>query len=344
MSNPALSVRACCKSFGGRAVLRDVDLDLESGRVTAALGQSGAGKSTLLRAIAGLERIDSGEIRNPDGVLSGPGAHVPPERRRVGLVFQDYALFPHLTALQNVMFGLSGMTREAKRARAMTLLDSVRLADRAGAHPHALSGGEQQRVALARALAPSPDIVLLDEPFSGLDARLREATRDMALSALKESGAAVLIVTHDADEAMLMADALALMAGGRIVQQGEPDALYRHPASAEAARLLGEVNEYSGQIAGGALETPFGPVPAPGLGEGAAALALVRPEGVVLSPAAGAPHTVSERRSAGAEAVLRVRAPDGTEWRARMPGGAAPHAGDAVSVRIDPDLATALLR
>ncbi len=338
----ALTVTKCCKRFGDRDVLRDVDLTLQPGAVTAALGQSGAGKSTLLRAIAGLERIDAGEIRSAAGLLSGDGVHVAPERRRVGLVFQDYALFPHLTALQNVMFGLSGQDKAASRARAMALLDSVRLADRAGAHPHALSGGEQQRVALARALAPSPDIVLMDEPFSGLDARLREATRETALAALKDSGAAVLIVTHDADEAMLMADELALMDGGRIVQQGAPDALYRHPVSPAAARLLGDVNEWRGKVEGGQLGTPFGPVPAGEVPNGADAVALIRPEGISLLPSSHGAATVSERRAAGADAVLRITADGGLEWRARMQASIAPKAGDRVSVLIDPALAPVL--
>ena len=338
----ALIVDKCCKRFGAREILRDVSLTLHPGEVTAALGRSGAGKSTLLRAIAGLERIDSGEIRSSAGVLSGAGVHLPPERRRVGLVFQDYALFPHLTALQNVMFGLSGMEKEARRARALALLESVHLADRAAAHPHALSGGEQQRVALARALAPAPEIVLLDEPFSGLDARLRESTREMALAALKESGAAVLIVTHDAQEAMLMADALALMADGRIVQQGAPDELYRRPVSAAAARLLGDVNEWSGVVTDGALQTPFGPAPAAGVNEGTQATVLARPEGVALLPSSHSPFVVTDRRAAGSEALLRVRAPDGTEWRARMGGAIAPKAGATVSVLIDPTLAPVL--
>lgn len=339
---PALAIRGACKAFAGRPILRDVSMSLRTGRVTAALGRSGAGKSTLLRLIAGLERLDDGEITAGDRILSGPGTHLPPEARRVGLVFQDYALFPHLTALQNVMFGIAKLEKSERRARAMSQLEAVHLADRADAHPHALSGGEQQRVALARALAPSPDIVLLDEPFSGLDARLREATRETALAALKESGAAVLIVTHDSQEAMLMADDLVLMAHGRIVQAGDPDTLYRQPVSADAARLLGEVNEWRGQVRGGALPTPFGPVPAHGLDDGRSAVALVRPEGVSLLGSSHSEIVVSERRSAGADAVLRVRAPGGEEWRARMPAARAPKQGDSVSVLIDPALAPVL--
>jgi iron(III) transport system ATP-binding protein len=345
VSEAALTLTGCSKRFGAREVLRDVSLTLRCGEVTAALGRSGAGKSTLLRAIAGLERIDSGEISGPAGILSGGDAqgraiHLPPERRRVGLVFQDYALFPHLTAVQNVMFGLRRMDRDARRARAMALLESVDLADRANTHPHALSGGEQQRVALARALAPAPQIVLLDEPFSGLDSALRESTREMALAALKASGAAALIVTHDAHEAMLTADALALMADGRIVQQGAPDDLYRRPASAAAARLLGDVNEWPGSVRGGLLDTPFGALAAPGMPDGAHAIALVRPEGMTLSP--GGDHTIAERRFAGAEALLRVRAPDGTQWRACAAAAMAPQPGASVSVALDPALSSAI--
>ena len=202
-----------------------------------------------------------------------------------------------------------------------------------------LSGGEQQRVALARALAPEPEVILLDEAFSGLDARLRETMREAALSALKASGAAVLIVTHDAQEALFMADELALMADGVIIQSGEPANVYRTPVSRTAARLLGEVNEWTGTVAGGALTTPFGPLPAAGQDDGRDATALVRPEGVGLTADEQGSHEIVSRHLLGATTLLAVKAPDGELWHARMVSAEAP-VDSRVSVTLDADLAS----
>ena len=339
MSEPLITARQLCKSWQGRAIMRDVDIDLVKGRVTAVLGPSGAGKSTLLRAIAGLEDVDSGTVASGDQLMTDGRVIVPPEHRNIGIVFQDFALFPHLTALDNVMFGLGRAPREIRRDLAMKQLAAVELDDRAKAYPHMLSGGEQQRVALARALAPEPEVILLDEAFSGLDARLRETMRETALSALKASGAAVLIVTHDAQEALFMADELALMADGVIIQSGEPASVYRAPASRTAARLLGEVNEWTGTVTAGALETPFGVLPAAGQGDGSSATVLVRPEGVGLTAAEQGSHQIVSRHLLGATTLLAVKAPGGEIWHARMVSADAP-AGDRVSVALDPELAS----
>ncbi|WP_299322170.1 ABC transporter ATP-binding protein [Parasphingopyxis sp.] len=339
MTDPLLSARSLTKSWYGRPVLRDVDLDLRKGQVTAVLGPSGAGKSTLLRAIAGLERVDSGTIACNGELLTDGAVRVQPEDRNIGIVFQDFALFPHLTALGNVLFGLRRHPRSARRDMAMAKLAAVELAEKANAYPHTLSGGEQQRVALARALAPEPEIILLDEAFSGLDARLREALRETTLAALKASGAAVLIVTHDATEAMFMADELALMVDGAIIQSGPPASVYRSPVATPAARLLGEVNEWSGRVESGALVTPFGSLAAPGLVDGAAATALVRPEGVVLTSAEAGGYRIVGRHLLGASTVFAVAAPGGDIWQARMATAIAPNT-DTVDITLDAGLAS----
>lgn len=338
LTMPLLTTRGLTKYWQSRTILDAVDLDLVKGRVTAVLGPSGAGKSTLLRAIAGLETVADGTIACDGQMLTDKAIIVPPEKRNIGIVFQDFALFPHLTVLDNVTFGLRRMPRSARRDIAMSALDTVELTDKADAYPHMLSGGEQQRVALARALAPEPEIILLDEAFSGLDARLRDALRESTLQALKGSGAAVLIVTHDAAEAMFMADDLVLMADGRIIQSGPPDSVYAHPVSAMAARLLGEVNEWHGTVSGGVLATPFGAVETVGIGDGAPAMALVRPEGVLLERDGAARIEIVNRRLLGASSIVSIAAPSGEIWRARMKTADVPD-GDDAAVRVDPALA-----
>jgi len=306
MSRPdRLTVEGAVIAYGpDRAAVDGVDLTLNCGRVTALLGPSGSGKSTLLRAIAGLETLNTGEICFGDELWSGNSVHKAPETRRCGVVFQDYALFPHLNALDNVGFGLKGLTRSDRRHRAQRQLEGVELGHRAKAFPHELSGGEQQRVALARALATEPDVMLLDEPFSGLDRRLRSELRDTTADALKASGAATLIVTHDADEALSLADTIALMNAGRIIQIGAPDTLYLKPASLAAARLLGDVEVFEAEVSSGAAQTPLGSVAADGFNDGQAVLVLIRPEGVIVSQSAGAGARakVLERRLAGGHA------------------------------------------
>ncbi|MGF1550832.1 MAG: ABC transporter ATP-binding protein [Sphingomonadaceae bacterium] len=337
MSEPRLRARGLTRTLSGRRILDDVELDLAPGRVTAVLGPSGAGKSTLLRALAGLEPVDAGEIWSERRLLTRGREAVPPERRGIGIVFQDYALFPHLDALANVAFGLRGGGRKEK---ALARLEEVGLAERANAYPHQLSGGEQQRVALARALAPEPGVILLDEPFASLDSRLRQSLRERTREMLMRSGAAVLLVTHDAEEAMFMAEELMLMIEGRIVQRGAPDALYLKPASAAAARLLGEVNEWHGVVKAGALQTPFGAVAADRFADGTEAVALVRPEGLAATPSDAGKAQVANRHPVGPAAVLALRAADGTLWRARQALPTAPEKDARVSVSIDPVFAS----
>ncbi len=327
--------------LGDAEVLKGATLALAQGEITALLGPSGAGKSSLLRAFAGLDPITAGEIRTPHGVLSTPAHRQPPETRRIGVVFQDFALFPHLTVRDNVAFGLKRVEPAARAARSLAMLDAVGLAHRAAAFPHELSGGEQQRVALARALAPNPDVLLLDEPFSNLDGALRHATRERTRQTLADSGATALIVTHDAEEAMTLADRLALMHEGRIIQTGLPAEVYLDPVSRIAAALTGGVNAWTGRVSGGRLATPFGPAPAPGLDDGAPAEALVRPEGVVLL--SGGDLTVLRSRPAGPYAAVDVAPSTGEPvWRIRAPLAHAPEKGERVSAAIDPDYARVL--
>lgn len=333
----ALTVENALRRYGDKAAVDGASLTLERGRITCLLGPSGCGKSTLLRLIAGLEPLDGGRISAAGQALSGPGVHLAPERRDVGFVFQDYALFPHLTVAQNVAFGLRKLPPAERDARVEAELTEVRLLHRAGSYPQSLSGGEQQRVALARALARRPAVVLLDEPFSGLDGRLKASVRDTTLKALREAGAAALIVTHDAEEALMMADELALMEAGRILQSGSPRECYLNPVSIPAAKLLGEASLLPARLDGGVAHTPFGDVPATGEGS---AVAAVRPEGVRLDPA-GVRAEVAASHFAGGSVVLTLKA-DGVTAQSRVALADAPEPGAFVAVSLDPRFCTIL--
>lgn len=334
---PALSARGLVKTYGERRAVIDADLLLHPGKITCLLGPSGCGKSTLLRMIAGLEAPDGGEVEAQGRRLSWPNGGVPPEDRGIGLVFQDYALFPHMTALQNVAFGLGDLSRAQRRVRAQAMLEAVQLGTRGEAWPAALSGGEQQRVALARALARGPDILLLDEPFSGLDAHLKGEVRLSLTEALRAAGATVLVVTHDAREALLMADDLVLMHGGRIIQSGAPRACYLDPVSPDAARLLGEVNLLPARVSAGMAQTAYGAVAAPHLPTGQA-IVMVRPEGLTLAPK-GSPAQVTQVRFGGGYHEVQLTA-EGVRAHMHVPGEP-PAEGQAVAIQIEAELARA---
>ncbi len=333
------------RRFGAHAAVHEVSLGVRAGEVLCLLGPSGCGKTTLLRIAAGIERQDAGRVLIDGIEVAGPERVLPPEERNVGLVFQDYALFPHLTILDNVRFGLSGRPSAEARETALSALQSVGLAQLAGSYPHRLSGGEQQRAALARALVPQPRVLLMDEPFSGLDTRLRDRVRDETMALLRARGATAVVVTHDPEEALRIGDRIALMRDGRIVQLGSPEDLYQRPVDLEAARFFCETNEFAARVEAGTVVTPVGSYP---LGsqqpEGA------RPEGPVV--AGVRPHDLLVRADVpGAEGVaatvigrhflggadhldLAVQGVEGTVW-ARVPAPSRHREGERVRVSVD---------
>jgi len=274
---PRLEAKNIVRRFDGRTVVDDVTLAIPSGQVTCLLGPSGCGKSTTLRIIAGVDMQDSGKIFVDGSLVCDTVFRVPPERRSIGLMFQDFALFPHLDVAGNIAFGLPGRASDHAR-RVSELLERVALSGFAGKYPHELSGGEQQRVALARALAPRPRILLMDEPFSGLDERLRDGIRDDTLALLKDEGTAVLLVTHEPHEAMRMADEILLMRAGRIVQRGAPYNLYNAPVDRAAAAFFSDINVLEGVVKGALTATPFGEFLTPALPDGMPVDIVIRPQ------------------------------------------------------------------
>lgn len=278
--------------FDGRRVLDGIDLVVGPGEVVSLLGPSGSGKSTCLRIAAGLEAVQAGEVRIDGRLVANATTHTPPEARQVGLVLQDFALFPHLTVVDNVAFGLNGPKAE-RRALARELLGRVGLAGFAEIYPHTLSGGEQQRVALARALAPAPKVMLMDEPFSSLDVTLRAALRQETAALLRKRGVPTLIVTHDPQEAMALSDRIAVMRDGRILQTGTPHKIYKDPVDPFVMGFFGETNRLAARVDGAAVETPFGAVPAPGLAKGVPVEICIRAEDVATTASSdGVPATV----------------------------------------------------
>ncbi len=345
----ALTLDRVTHHYGRLRAVDAVSLGVRPGEVVCLLGPSGCGKSTVLRIAAGLEELQQGQVRMAGRVVADGAASLPPESRGVGLVFQDYALFPHLTVLDNVAFGLHRLAPEARRRRAREALAQVGMEGHVDVFPHTLSGGQQQRVALARALAPEPKVILLDEPFSGLDARLRDQVRDETLHVLKSSNAATLMVTHDPEEAMFMADRIALMRAGAVEQEAVPTELYFRPVSAFAATFFSEVNRIASRVDGGQAPTPFGPVPVKGLAEGSPVEVLVRPEALRLAPAAdlavgagegaGTLATVIAARLLGRSSLVHLRARDlaggQLHLHSRMPGRFLPAENASVIVTLD---------
>ncbi|WP_020181403.1 ABC transporter ATP-binding protein [Methylopila sp. M107] len=307
----SVSVENVSKGFGGQPVLRGVDLSVAEGEIAALLGPSGCGKTTLLRLIAGFERVDDGEIAIGGANASRPGAHLPPEKRRVGYVPQEGALFPHLTVAGNVGYGLARKERTPERiSETLALVGCEALG---GRYPHQLSGGQQQRVALARALAPRPRLVVLDEPFNGLDLGLRRSVSTEVMAALRRTGATAILVTHDPEEAFASADRLAVMHAGRIVQQGAPRDVYRAPTSVEVARITGPAILLDAKLNGSVAETPIGDAPLSGVPDGfsGAASVCVRPEQLVLVEHGMGPHAaILERSFRGDHSLLSVMVGD----------------------------------
>ena len=347
---PRLEVRHLIRRYDGKAVVNDVSLSIQPGHVTCLLGPSGCGKSTTLRMIAGVDMQDEGTIFVDGKLICDTVFRVPPERRGIGLMFQDFALFPHLSVGENVAFGLSG-SGAAKRERVRTLLDRVGLAHFVDEYPHQLSGGEQQRVALARALAPKPRIMLMDEPFSGLDNRLRDGIRDETLALLKEEDASVLLVTHEPEEAMRMADEIALMRDGQIVQQGAPYNVYNSPVDKAAVAFFSDINVVRGRVQGALTETPFGQFLCPGVPDGAEVDIVFRPQHVGIdfdrdgrgpnpTPRDGTPARgfVERARFMGSESLVEFRMEhDGSLLRATVPNVFLPKPGQPLWLTIRRD-------
>ncbi|WP_375261455.1 ABC transporter ATP-binding protein [Palleronia sp.] len=346
---PRLQTDALTCAFDGRTVVENVSLSVAAGEVLCLLGPSGCGKSTTLRAIAGVEAPAAGRIRIDGREVCGPSALIPPERRGVGLIFQDFALFPHLSVADNVAFGLKGAKAE-KRRRVKELLERVSLERYIDAYPHELSGGEQQRVALARAIAPRPRVMLMDEPFSGLDNRLRDGIRDDTLSVLKEEGAAVLLVTHEPEEAMRMADEIALMRRGRIVQQGAPYNIYNNPADRAAAAFFSDINVIEGEVQGALTDTPFGQFLAPGVADGTKVDIVIRPQHVridfdragqgprpTVQDGTPARAVVTRARFIGKESLVEFRLDNGSAMSATVPSVFLPKPGTPMWLSIRRD-------
>ncbi|MDE0132673.1 MAG: ABC transporter ATP-binding protein [bacterium] len=324
-----LSARALHKSFDGTVALDDFNLEVESGSLLTVLGPSGVGKTTALRILAGFEMPDSGTVRVNGQTVNGPGVFVPPERRQVGMVFQDYALFPHLNVGRNVAFGLDAHPRDQ---RVSVVLEMVGLAGFEKRMPHELSAGQQQRVALARALAPGPQVILADEPFSNLDAALRKRLRAEVRSILREARTTTIMVTHDQEEALAVSDQLALMNEGRVVQTGPPDHVYRNPATSWVAEFLGDADFFDAHAKGGRITTPFGTFPTTRSGK---VKVMVRPESVTVFPHAQGVAVVTYREFFGHDQLLSVKLPGKITLRARCWPQPALAPGDRVAVSVD---------
>jgi len=340
-----LELRGLTKRYPGadREALRDVSLRVEAGEIVGLVGGSGAGKSTLLRLIAGLETPSAGTILIGGRAVCDGTRSVPPEHRGIGLVFQDYALFPHLTVEGNVAFGLHRVPRRRRRDRVREVLELVGLADLAGRYPHQLSGGQQQRAALARALAPEPAVLLLDEPFSNLDALLKPMLRDELARILRSAGTTTLVVVHDQEDVVSLADRVAILRDGGLWQVGAPRDVFAAPRDDYVARLFGATNLVSAVVENGTLRTPLGPVATPPAAAGRNAVTLsIRPFDILIgsSEDPGVPATVRRIafRAGFDEVELVTSTPEhgSATVTARVPPGLRLTPGDVVRIRIRP--------
>ncbi len=324
------------KKFDSQNVVENLNLSILPGKVTCLLGPSGCGKSTTLRIAAGLEIQDSGIVKINGNLISEPKiCHLPPEKRNIGFMFQDFALFPHLTVKRNIEFGIRKNKNETfNNFSADKLLKKIGLDGFQQKYPHTLSGGEQQRVALARAISSIPMVMLMDEPFSGLDKRLRDEIRDETIEILRNEGVAVLIVTHEPEEAMNMADNIVLMRDGKIIQQGAPYNIYNKPIDKNVASFFSDINTLHSKVKNGRTETPFGPFITPGFNEGSNVEIIIRPQHLKIDfdrngkgpsptiqdgvPARG---KVSFSRFIGKESIIElIMERDGSKLRASIPG------------------------
>jgi len=331
-----LKISGLQKAFGNHVVIDGIDLEVEPGEFVALLGPSGSGKTTMLRLVAGFEDADGGEIRLANRILVHDGISVPPERRKIGMVFQDYALFPHLSVRENVAFGLPRGKQRNDQVEAV--LQRVGLGPWIDQMPHFLSGGQQQRVALARALAPNPSIVMLDEPFSNLDPALRMQVRADVRQILRDAGVTAVLVTHDQEEALSIADRIAVLFDGKIAQYATPEEVYDRPASREVAAFIGDAQFLPGTATGERVETALGSLALAEPAEGDVDV-LIRPEMLRLSAdvdsGPGTSGTVRSRRFFGRDQQVDIELPDGTALTARVPTLRHYTEGERVSVSVD---------
>ena len=346
---PRLEVKNLSRSFGNLTVVDKISFQIFSGQVTCLLGPSGCGKSTTLRMIAGVEKPSSGQIFVDEELTSNAYFQVPPEARSIGLMFQDFALFPHLNVQQNVYFGLAG-SKEFKEKRSLDLLERVGLAHLAFNYPHSLSGGEQQRIALIRALAPQPKIMLMDEPFSGLDDRLRDEVRDETFNLLRSEDAAVLMVTHDPQEAMKVADEIALMRDGKILQRGAPYNIYNAPVDLKALQFFSDANSIQATLKGSLADTPFGQFFAPGLADGTDIDIVFRPQHIRIdfdrkgqgplptaSQGVAARGIVKRARFVGNESLIEFEMDFGSTIKVTVPNVFLPNIGHPLWLTVPRD-------
>ena len=346
---PRLEVKNLSRSFGNLTVVDKISFQIFSGQVTCLLGPSGCGKSTTLRMIAGVEKPSSGQIFVDEKLTSNASFQVPPEARSIGLMFQDFALFPHLNIQQNVYFGLAG-SKEFKEKRSLDLLERVGLAHLAFNYPHSLSGGEQQRIALIRALAPQPKIMLMDEPFSGLDDRLRDEVRDETFNLLRSEDAAVLMVTHDPQEAMKVADEIALMRDGKILQRGAPYNIYNAPVDLKALQFFSDANSIQATLKGSLADTPFGQFFAPGLADGTDIDIVFRPQHIRIdfdrkgqgplptaSQGVAARGIVKRARFVGNESLIEFEMDFGSTIKVTVPNVFLPNKGHPLWLTVPRD-------
>lgn len=335
-TQPILAIEKVERRFGDVAALDGVSFEIAAGEIVCLVGHSGCGKSTLLRVIAGVDEVDAGAVALDGRVVSGDGVFVEPEHRNIGFMFQDYALFPHLTARQNIGFGLRAMGRKDAAARVEDVIARLGIEALAERYPHMLSGGEQQRIALARALAPQPHVLLMDEPFSNLDRGLRDTIRRETLALLRTLGTTAIVVTHDPEEALAIGDKVVLMHKGKVIETGTGDAIYSYPQTAYAAAFFSQVNIIPAHRSGDWLESAIGNFPAPCGSSGPVQL-FVRPQALRLVPD-GTPAAVRTRLLlgeieeltldiAGLDAPLVMR----TSARCRV------EVGETVTIGVDPD-------
>ncbi len=338
----ALSLRGVGKRFGPVVAAADITFDVDDGELLVLLGPSGCGKSTLLRLVCGLETPDEGRIECGGRLLNDEAVQLPPEARKISLVFQDNALFPHMTVCDNVAFGLHGRPNGTRTQRVSEVLDMVRLEDVVTRFPHELSGGQQQRVALARALAPEPALVLLDEPFSDLDRTLRLALREEVRDVFTASGTAAILVTHDQEEALVMGDRIAVQRAGRIEQIGAPETLFSDPASRFVAEFVGEADFVSGEVTDDGIQTEIGRlIQATGATTGTAVDVAIRADDIAVHPDPSAPATVVSRAFTGMVNKYRVRLPSGAIVHSLQPHTLNLAEGTRVDVRAEPGHALA---